>query len=637
MSRTIQSAFLLSFLSSLYLCGESFAVDPELKTPYKLQVVLHFGDGRQLTEVFKDRVERDLRDGLQASFGDLVQVEVVRNHERLKEAMDAHLKWSDAWRERSDVKTHFVLIDCNGEEYVIQARQHDGLTGTAGPLVRRGATRDRDLVAREAALLVEQDFGLVGSFDAWPAKASAGEDKPVEVKLKGGGLGVALDHWIKKGDVFAVVQVAPGDKSPGQPVLGALLVVDKPPADGASTTMGRVFRRYPAPHDNGAGYRCVRLGAIQAPARLRLLQFLSTGAPGPLQVALKVQLRHNGFDHEEKTKIDKNPEPSRPDVDSARDSDGVFDRVTFVSVSSGDRPAALVPLAMLEDRRIDLPINVESGSKADFANDRDAWERSVVAAWLVHKEMFAEINALTAKPGKRAEAMKMLQDALDRSRDDHRRLSGERDELLKAAEKAKLPKPNLEDSEKLLKKLQEDEGELRAFLTDLEKIDKEENSPERKKWREQIEAARRMEKELEIDQALALYDQIPKEHRTPGLEEHVAELRKSWETDDEKLKAARRFVFKEWPGLDNEGVKAKLAEAQSAAKACKDAGDLRTLSKLFKATEAHAERMTQELPGLKIKIDPDDEARARLIGEVSPKLKDLALAINAYLESRAKK
>ena len=71
-------AFLLSSLCPLCLCGESLALDAEAKTPYQLKVVLHFADHRLLTDVFRDRVERELRDGLQASFGDLVNVEVVR-------------------------------------------------------------------------------------------------------------------------------------------------------------------------------------------------------------------------------------------------------------------------------------------------------------------------------------------------------------------------------------------------------------------------------------------------------------------------------------------------------------------------------------------------------------------------------
>ena len=61
-----------------------------------------------------------------------------------------------------------MLIDYSGVHYEIQARQFDGLTGRPSPVVRRDRTRDREFVAKTAALLIDQDFGLVGTFDAWP-------------------------------------------------------------------------------------------------------------------------------------------------------------------------------------------------------------------------------------------------------------------------------------------------------------------------------------------------------------------------------------------------------------------------------------------------------------------------------------
>ena len=69
-----------------------------MKTPYQLKVVLHFADNRLLTPVFRDRVERELRDGLQASFGDLVNVEVTREHPRLNEVLQNGLKSLDGWQ-----------------------------------------------------------------------------------------------------------------------------------------------------------------------------------------------------------------------------------------------------------------------------------------------------------------------------------------------------------------------------------------------------------------------------------------------------------------------------------------------------------------------------------------------------------
>ena len=151
-------------------------------------------------------------------------------------------------------------------------------------MVRRDRTRDRGFVAKAAALLIEQDFGLTGTFDAWPAEDKPGEDKPVVVQLKGVRLGVPLKRWIKKGDVFAVVKMPFGNAAPGNPVEWALLRVEAAPAGTDSTCVCRPFRRY-GPPAAGAGYRCVKLGTISAPLRLRLRQAFTIDRSGPLNDA----------------------------------------------------------------------------------------------------------------------------------------------------------------------------------------------------------------------------------------------------------------------------------------------------------------------------------------------------------------
>src|SRR5205823_2626078 len=109
-------------LCSLCLCGESrAALDPETKKPYQLTVVLHIADNPLLTDLFRDRVERELRDGLQAALGDLADVKVVREHPRLAEVLEKGLRSLDGWNERSAVKTHVVLIDFSGVNYEIEA------------------------------------------------------------------------------------------------------------------------------------------------------------------------------------------------------------------------------------------------------------------------------------------------------------------------------------------------------------------------------------------------------------------------------------------------------------------------------------------------------------------------------------
>src|SRR5438128_2014385 len=71
-------ALVVVFSVSLCLCGESpAALDPQLKNPYHLQVVLHIAENRFLTPVFREQVERDLGDQLRLAFGPLARVEVV--------------------------------------------------------------------------------------------------------------------------------------------------------------------------------------------------------------------------------------------------------------------------------------------------------------------------------------------------------------------------------------------------------------------------------------------------------------------------------------------------------------------------------------------------------------------------------
>src|SRR6516165_4768667 len=85
----------------------SAALDPETKKPYKLTVVLHVADNRLLTDAFRERVERELREGLQAALGELGDVKVVREHPKLAEVLERGLRSLDVWNERSGAKTHF--------------------------------------------------------------------------------------------------------------------------------------------------------------------------------------------------------------------------------------------------------------------------------------------------------------------------------------------------------------------------------------------------------------------------------------------------------------------------------------------------------------------------------------------------
>jgi hypothetical protein len=610
----------------LGLGGELRADDR--KVPYQLHVVLHVARHRLLTDVFREQLERDLGDGLRAALGDLARVEVLRRHPRLDDVVRRGLERAlSDWQERTPVKTHFVLVDYVAGRYEIQARQHDGPTGLAGPVVRRDRTRDRELVARTAALLVEHDLGLAGTVASEPDKQGR-----VQVRLQGGGLGVPLGRWVKKGEVFSLVRVAGGGA--GQPVPWAALQVQGAPAkDG--TCVCRLFNRYELAR--ATGLRCVQLGTVTGvPLRLRVMEEKPDRTPEPLMGAVRLDVRRFGFDGEKGTLLREYVSVRRDVVDTSRQKDrerGRFDRLAFVSVYGDDNKLrARVPVPLVEDRLVLLPVPAAADEDTLIGYRLAALRRNVADSVLVQAELFRQINELTRKPDQRARALERVKEALQRSREDHERLSAERDELRREIDK--LPdakRPHLGAIGERLAQIKNGEDELRGHLAALQKIEREENDPKKKRWLEEKQRANLLVKAGELGQAIAIYEKAPKEFKTPDLEKYLAELQKSWKPKDDKHGAARRFIYNVWPGLDTAGLKARQKEAEDAFAVCRSAKDFVGPRKMHLGLLKHLSRLETELDALKPETNSTDIAPARLIKEVVPPLQKLEGELREYL------
>src|SRR5262249_26203869 len=141
------------------------------------------------------------------ALGDMAKVSILTEHPLLKEIQAKGLEGAlgTAGGTLSNHKTHFVGIGFASGRYEVEARQLDGWTGLASPVLRRDETTDREFVARTAALLIARDFGVAGTL---PPQQGSGE---VRVTLKAGKLG-PIDRWVQKGDVFAIVQVSEGSE-----------------------------------------------------------------------------------------------------------------------------------------------------------------------------------------------------------------------------------------------------------------------------------------------------------------------------------------------------------------------------------------------------------------------------------------
>lgn len=604
----------------------------DVRTPYQLRVVLHVARHRLLTEVFRQRLERELGDGVQAALGDLGDVKVLREHPLLPRVLSEGLERAlDGWAERSDVKTHFVLVDYSGVHYEVQARQFDGVTGRPSPVVRYDRTRDRALVGKVAALLLKQDFGLLGTVQTEPDGGGL-----VKVGLRGGALDVRWGRWVQPGDVFALVNVPPG--GPGRPVNWALLQVKEPPAEGSPDggCTCRLFHRYALPR--AAGLRCVKLGTVKAPLRLKFMQEQPDGRLTPLKNVLSVKVRRHGFTGENTSLLPLSTSNGVIDT-GALGEKGLFDQVAFVSVFGSDDkvPIAQVPVALVSDRQQVVGIAAtRSGAATEVALRAATWQREVADSYLVQVQLFKDINAMTAKPDQLARALEEVRKTLERSKQDRARLGAERDALMaKARELPAQSRPNLAASERLLAQIESGENQLRKHLNQLEEDLKKENDPKRKDWLARVKQGQLLEEDFEVEKAIKVYEKLLAEgFENADLSKHLAELKKKWETDDEPHKDARQFIYHVWPTLDNAGLKANLAKAEQALDVCRKAGDTYAAGKLFRATEAHAVRMAKEADGLKPEINVDDEAPAKLIKEVTPGLTKLAAEVKKFLDSK---
>jgi hypothetical protein len=601
-----------------------------LQQPYHLHIVLHVAEHRLLTPVFRDRVERELRDSLQEALGELGRVELSRTHPMLQRVLDRGLQHGlENWTTRGDVKTHFVLIDFNGSEYEIKARQHDGTTGLVNPCVRRDRTRDRDFVAKAAALLIAHDFGLLGTIVEPP-----GAQQMAKVELRGGGL-ASLAGWVRKGDVFALVP--PGS---GRAMSWALLQVEEPPGeearDGLCTC--RFFHRYKLT-GSLAGARCIKLGTVRAPVRLRWMRQGTDGTLSPLngEQSITVAVRQYGFSGEEKTLLSQTASEDGT-IDTTRfGDDGVFKNVAFVTVTAGtipekDRPR--VPIALVNDEPVIVPFAATAATDNLLALRILTWQRSVADSLLVQITIFQEIKALSDKPEQRSGVLARAEEGLKRSQTEYESLTSEKTALLEEAARSG-KHLDVTREEKRLRDLKEGEKLLEDFVQKQRKIEAEENNPKTRALRARVEEGKLLEKDLEIDRALEVYKKVLDEgFNDPSLKKYYDELKNDWQPRNEDHRKARRFVYSDWPGYDTSRLKEKLPEARQAFIECKTAKDVYTIRKLFKGCEAHAIQLTKERADLHPELHAEDEKQAKVLDEVSKELIKLAEDIDGFLKAR---
>jgi tetratricopeptide (TPR) repeat protein len=594
------------------------ALDPELKKPYRLEVVLDIAKHRLLTDVFVDRLEQDLRDGLQAVLSDLAQVTMRRQHPLLEEIREKGLeKTLDGYKKVSEVKTHFVLVDFEDGRYKIQARQHDGLTGMASPQVRRDQTADRGLVARTAVALVELDFGLVGT-------VTGVEKRSVKLAIKAGGLGMSLKSWVNPGEVFAIAAINRGGSGlVSAPLQWALLQVTGPPRDGVCDC--RLYNRFLADNlidqPDVLGYRCLKLGTLtRVPLRLRLLDFKTHAPHDSLQVHV------SGMDFGEGGKK------------LATDRDGMFpstgetySHVVFVRVLSGGKTRAQIPVALVSPRTVDCLVSINAQAEAQGQKEvrRERWLRRIYDSLRAATDRVSELNDL-GKEGKRQEALDRAREGLDSLANDLKSLNAEHQRLAKEGGGL-----DLSEGEHRLTELTKRRQELDGYVTRLGKVLKEEKDPAKLKMLSNVERARLLETQAEFQQALDLYEKILKDHpKEMAVRKRYAQLEKAWAIQNEEHRKARDYIYKTWPTLgDPAALKTGVNEARKSLTVCQKYGDALSPQKLLRVIDTHAGNLKKRFATLKPQASEDDRKEGETIVAIAADLKKLHAEVTAYLKA----
>jgi len=602
--------------------------DAETRSAYQLRVVVRTGDHPTLTRHFRTEILKSVTSALQAALGpagvvqgiDLNATPADQRDPLLALVDEKGLEALDGVNAAVGPKTHFVFVDFADGKYEIRTRQHDGTTGFVTPFVRRQVHGDRGFVARLAGLVVAQDFGAVGTFDPTGPQVS--------VAFKAGDLG-PLDAVVKKGDVFAVMQirearraVAPGGRAKGKEpaapartgarIDGVLLqAVDAPRNGVCACRMYNRFKGLPERDGLTLGYRCVKLGTGEGVLKLQL-----TDAAGTPYRADTLQPRAGATDY---------PDPmnsrEREDMTFA---DGVFTSkerfhdIAFVLVRNGDTPVARIPVEIFPDRVAVRRVNLNPAAEPSPVQSAaaDLLDR-VRSARVIQARCFDEVAALQKKD--KPKALEYAQGATNGLEKEADVLRADLDRA-KERFKADAPAGLFDPCEADLKALEAKTRELRAHLVRLKDVIRIENDPATAALHKKIEAAlldaASAKAAFDIDQAIAKYEEALKladsePSAKAEIERGLNELKAAWEVKDDQHRSARKFVYETWPKVEKPAeLRDALPEAKRAFAKLKAVGDKFTLAKMYAVAPQVVEKYQEALKELIAGAKDDDDRQA---------------------------
>jgi tetratricopeptide (TPR) repeat protein len=590
----------------LCLCFPGVAraeLDPELDKPYRLQVVVHVADNRFLTPIFREQLLAGLRDQLQLALGPLALVETTSTHPLLAEIEARGLENAlDGWEGLSGLKTHFVLVDFAAGVYSIKARQHDGMTGLQSPVVRAAQIADRSLVARAAAQLVLQDFGLVGTVIS--------AEKEVQLALKAGKLGGNLERLVKPGDVFAISRITDeGGKLHGSRLSRALLEVMDTPKGGVCRC--RLWHRYQEDdlrdRPGVMGYRCLKLTTTSGPLKLRLID------DDQFQPLAGVQVHVWRPGSAKAAELTTN----QSGLAVTRESYPHFALVRVLG-------SAQFPVEITSDRIVVCRLKMQPDSEvlAPLLLRKDQWLRRILDDLRLASERVGDLNSQLSSRSL-DKALEAARTGLESMVSEINYLTVERDDILRQAS-AKAAQMDLRQGEIALESLRRKKQDLERFVSRIESVRKEATSAATLGLAKMLERARLFEEQADFDQAIDLYKKVLEASPDqPKVKDHLAKLRTDWALKNARHAEARAFLTKVWPGLAVHELAKNLDKAKEALSTCRDAHDHLTPLKVVQSNAIHAAHLQKQLQALKNQTNADNPAQARQIVQVIDGLRRL--------------
>ncbi|MBA4065365.1 MAG: hypothetical protein C0501_16965 [Isosphaera sp.] len=607
-------------------------LDPEPKAPYLWRVVVKAAPHPLLTPAFRDQLRRDLAAALQPALGPLGAVEVIDLADLPRDRWEALWQQFDdkgfpaveASRDLTGAKTHFLTLDYRDGRYHLAARQHDGFSGLASPVVRSQTVRAPELVGRTAGLMLDRDFGLAGTAEPVP-----GSKDEVRVTVRGGQLG-PLDKVVKAGDVFAVSQVFKTNRPAPPPVRTATGKIVAPPPgsvpppgltaaprpftllrvtgvgrDGVlrCTALSRFETALPTADKKVVGYRCLRLGTVESPVAVRLV---TTDPAYQKSVGLvSVRASEAGF----------GPADAKDVFDF---KDGVFRsprplaNVACVTVSHGPTRSALFPLPVLGPDPVALPFEIDPKAEVEAEYTRRVLAASArVADARVAQTICFEATARLVERQKNADALARAKGGFEAADATDKNLS---DDLARLRELPS-PSPNatrlVEHVEGQLAALRKVNEQLAAHVKTLTEVVRRENDPT-------VAAVELQAHNLttritfllgrgDVDEALVAYEQLIQVLPTDAdVKARRDRLKADWAPKGPAHAAAREYLLRTWPGLPPAELEDSLKRVEAEVEVCLKAGDRYGLRKLLTVFSGALAKLSEYVAAL----DPAADAKA---------------------------